>query len=303
METRARLTATCKVYSTPTAAPESDPGKRFPCFQESLSPDGSGPKKDKTFVYFFGTKKCGWVHSRDGVRPFFDNVKLVRFSSRTPMEPPVRHPVLSMGCATAHPNPARALFGPVWPARASLLPLVLYLFQLFEQVAPKFNDAKMKAALVEAAEYLSLQPTEAETETRFRRTVQSFGGELPTPCTDGERNTTRSSTPATPKESSPTPELGAERERTPTPVLVNACSQAGLHNPAAAGSAAAEDKCYDKCYECKFGRFALRKNSAKQCRSEIDSAVKGAMGHTACNWQDDVRTAAFRTELEAAGKK
>jgi hypothetical protein len=171
--------------------------------------------------------------------------------------------------------PARALSGPAWPARASLPPAVLYLFQFFEQVAPKFNDAKMKAALIEAAEFLSLQPTEAETETRFRRTVQSFGGELPNPCTDGERNTTRSSTPATPKESSPTPELGA----------------------------ATEDRCYDKCYECKFGRFALRKNSPKQCRSELDSAVKGAMGHTACNWQDDDRTAAIMTELKAAGKK
>ena len=30
------------------------------------------------FVYFFGTKKCGWVHNRDGVRDFFPNVKLVR---------------------------------------------------------------------------------------------------------------------------------------------------------------------------------------------------------------------------------
>jgi hypothetical protein len=45
-----------------------------------------------------------------------------------------------------------------------------------------------------------------------------------------------------------------------------------------------------KCYECKFGLFARRKNSPKQCRSMVHSGVKGAMGHSACNWQDDARS-------------
>jgi hypothetical protein len=58
----------------------------------------------------------------------------------------------------------------------------------------------------------------------------------------------------------------------------------------------------DKCYECKFGQFARRKNSPKQCRSSAGSAVKGAMGHTECNWQDDVRTTSVMSELEAPKK-
>ena len=52
------------------------------------------------------------------------------------------------------------------------------------------------------------------------------------------------------------------------------------------------DQSLDKCYECKFGQFARRKNSPKQCRSMVHSGVKGAMGHTTCNWQDDARSKA-----------
>ena len=70
-----------------------------------------------------------------------------------------------------------------------------------------------------------------------------------------------------------------------------------------AGFTAVDDKCYDKCYECKFGQFALRKNSPKQCRSDLGSGVKGAMGHTACNWRDDVRTTALVRELDASKGK
>jgi len=45
----------------------------------------------------------------------------------------------------------------------------------------------------------------------------------------------------------------------------------------------------DKCWECKFGEFARRKNGRNQCRSTPGQGTKGAMGHTACDWQDDPR--------------
>ena len=63
------------------------------------------------------------------------------------------------------------------------------------------------------------------------------------------------------------------------------------------------DKCIDKCFDCKAGEFARRKNSPKQCRSMPGGPVKGAMGHTACNWQDDARAETLRLENEVPAQK
>jgi len=44
------------------------------------------------------------------------------------------------------------------------------------------------------------------------------------------------------------------------------------------------------CWECKFGQFHRSKHSLRQCRKQKGGDVKGAMGHTECDWQEDQRT-------------
>ena len=44
-----------------------------------------------------------------------------------------------------------------------------------------------------------------------------------------------------------------------------------------------------KCWECRKGKYKGWKCSVRQCRSEVGSGVKGALGHTEPNWFDDER--------------
>ena len=45
----------------------------------------------------------------------------------------------------------------------------------------------------------------------------------------------------------------------------------------------------DKCWECRKGKFKSWKLSVKQCRSKVESGVKGARGHAGPNWFEDAR--------------
>ena len=44
-----------------------------------------------------------------------------------------------------------------------------------------------------------------------------------------------------------------------------------------------------KCWECRKGKYKGWKCSVRQCRSDVGSGVKGALGHTEPNWFDDER--------------
>lgn len=61
-----------------------------------------------------------------------------------------------------------------------------------------------------------------------------------------------------------------------------------------------------KCWECRKGKYKGWKCSVRQCRSEIGSGVKGALGHTGPNWFDDEREKSLndseRNEEMYAGK-
>jgi len=43
------------------------------------------------------------------------------------------------------------------------------------------------------------------------------------------------------------------------------------------------------CFECRYGKYAHHKNSTDRCRGKIDSRFPRNKGHSACNWDDDVR--------------
>lgn len=172
------------------------------------------------FVYFFGTKKCGWVHNRDGVRDFFPNVKLVRLECQRSRDATARAPP-RIACVQA--------LSPACRNEAAPCACVANCMGL-EQLAPKFKDAKMMAALVEAADYLSLHEEESK---RFRQAVRSFGGSLPGQDADSDSDPTNESCfrAAARSEDAPSQRSEDSRLQTEAPMAAAATPVSGAQVP------------------------------------------------------------------------